>query len=458
MRQRRTTSVVLLVVLAVGARVAFVPFHRFIPNRVCTTDSAAYLELARSLSERGIFSRGVQAAGYSPENPADLETFRTPGYPLLLAVLMRLPAPTILLVLALQILLDAVAVALIFLIGCEVLPMRWALAAGLVQVVDVARVVYSNMVMSDVAFTFLLSVAVWLVVSAESEHAEGRAALAGIALTAATAVRPVGVLVFVPVVTFFLLRRAGAKAITVLTVAAMVFPAAWTVRNGVRAGEWTVSSAFDLNLCLVAAAKVKARAEGISRADAERELGEAAIASSPGSDPTARSAAFRTVGWRTLRRYPSAAAHELLLSAVEITLAGERRNLLRLLGRPGGRDEVPALGEGPRDPRAMVGTLVRGQPAVAALVAIQLAWNAVLLLGAAVGGVELARRRRYAELGLFVLMVVVVLVPSLVVGNGRLRMPVSFVITLLGAYGVSSVLSRRTGSPAGSTKVLAGSR
>jgi hypothetical protein len=349
-------------------------------------------------------------------------------------------------------------VALIFLIGCEVLPMRWALAAGLVQVVDVARVVYSNMVMSDVAFTFLLSVAVWLVVSAESEHAEGRAALAGIALTAATAVRPVGVLVFVPVVTFFLLRRAGAKAITVLTVAAMVFPAAWTVRNGVRAGEWTVSSAFDLNLCLVAAAKVKARAEGISRADAERELGEAAIASSPGSDPTARSAAFRTVGWRTLRRYPSAAAHELLLSAVEITLAGERRNLLRLLGRPGGSDEVPALGEGPRDPRAMVGTLVRGQPAVAALVAIQLAWNAVLLLGAAVGGVELARRRRYAELGLFVLMVVVVLVPSLVVANGRLRMPVSFVITLLGAYGVSSVLSRRTGSPAGSTKVLAGSR
>jgi hypothetical protein len=37
---------------------------------------------------------------------------------------------------------------------------------------------------------------------------------------------------------------------------------------------------------------------------------------------------------------------------------------------------------------------------------------------------------------------VVVLGPSLVVGNGRLRMPVSFVITLLGVYGVQSVFSR----------------
>jgi len=435
-----------------------VPFHRFIPNRVCTIDSVAYLELARSLSERGIFGRGVQVEGHSPENPGDLETFRTPGYPFLLAVLMRLSIPTIPLALVLQMVLDAVAVALVFLIGCEVLPMRWALAAGLVQVIDVARIVYSNLVMSDVAFTFLISVAVWLVMSAQGEHPEGRAALAGVALTAATAVRPVGILVFLPVVAFLIVKKAGAKAIALLTVAAMVFPAAWTVRNGVCAGQWTVSSAFDLNLCLVAAAKVKARAEGISRADAERELGEAAIASSRGSDPAVRSAAFRTVGWGTLRRYPSAAAHELLLSGVEITLAGERRNLLRLLGHPGGSDEVPALGEGPRDPRAMVGALVRGQLTVVALLAIQLAWNAVLLLGAAVGGVELARRRRYAELGLFVLMLVVVLVPSLVVANGRLRMPVSFVITLLGAYGVSSVLSRSTGSPVGPTKALAGSR
>jgi len=452
MRYNAINSVVLLVLFTISVRLALVPFHRFIPNRVCTTDSAAYLELARSLTERGEFSRGVQLAGHSPENPADLETFRTPGYPFLLAVLMRLPGPTIPLVLGLQILLDAVAVGLVFLVGCEVLPLRWAFAAGLVQIVDVARVVYSNMVMSDVAFTFLLSVAVWLVVSADPERTMGRAALAGIALTAASAVRPVGILVFVPVGVFLLIRKAGSKAIAALTVAAMVFPAAWTVRNGVRAGQWTLSSAFDLNLCLVAAAKVKARAEGISRADAERRLGEAAVASSPGPDLAARSAAFRAVGWSTLRRYPSAAAHELLLSAGEITLAGERRNLLRLLGRPGGSNGVSALGEGPRDPGAMVGALFRGRSSEATLVVVQLVWNAVLLVAAAVGVVELARRRKYAELGLFMLMLVVVLGPSLVVANGRLRMPVSFVVTLLGVYGVWSVFSRRSRRAAGPAK------
>jgi hypothetical protein len=456
MRRGASTLFVLLVLLAAAVRCALVPFHQFLPNRVCTPDSHAYLELAHSLRERGVFGRGAQVAGQSAENPADVETFRTPGYPFLLAGLMHLPAPTIPLVLGLQILLDAVAVALVFLIGCEFVPLRWAFAAGLLQIVDVARVVYSNMVMSDVAFTFLLSLAVWLVVSADVEHPKGRSALAGIALTAATAVRPVGFLVFVPVGVFLLLRKAGTKAIATITVTAIMFPAAWTVRNGVRAGQWTMSSAFDLNLCLVAAAKVKARAEGISRAEAERRLGEAAVASSPGPDLAARSAAFRTVGWRTLRRYPGAAAHELLLSAMEITLAGERRNLLRLLGRPGGSDEVSALGEGPRDPRAMVGALTRGQPSVAALVAVQVVWNAVLLLGAAVGAVELARRRKWAEVGLLVLMLVVVLGPSLVVANGRLRMPVSFVVTLLGVYGVWTVLSRRTVSRPGTRFKRAG--
>jgi hypothetical protein len=458
MRHGAATSVVLLILLAIGVRLALVPFHQFQMNRVCTTDSATYLDLARSLSQRGVFNRGVGVAGHSPENPGELETFRTPGYPFLLAVLMRLPAPTIPLVLGLQILLDAVAVALVFLIGREVLPLRWAFAAGLVQVVDVARVVYSNMMMSDVAFTFLLSLAVWLVVSADSGHPNRRAAIAGVAITAATAVRPVGVLVFVPVGVFLLLRKAGSKTIATLTVAAMVFPAAWMVRNGVRGGQWTLSSAFDLNLCLVAAAKVKARAEGISRSDAERRLGEAAVASSPGPDPAARSAAFRAVGWGTLRRYPSATAHELILSAFEITLAGERRNLLRLLGRPGGSDEVPALAEGPRAPRAMFAALLRGRPSVAALVAVQVVWNAVLMVAAAVGVVELARRRKYAELGLLMLMLVVVLGPSLVVANGRLRMPVSFVVALLGAYGVWSVSLRRTASSAGAALSAAGPR
>jgi hypothetical protein len=458
MRNGAVTPVIVLVLLAICVRLAFVPFHRFIPKRVCTTDSAAYLQLARSLSERGEFGRGPEAAAQSAENPADLETFRTPGYPFLLAVLMGLPVPTIQIALSFQILVDALGVALVFLVGCRFMPARWAFAAALIQVVDVARVVYCNMVMSDVAFTFLVSVAVWLAVTTDLGHPICRVALAGTALTAATAVRPVGILVFLPIVLFLLLRDAGCKAIATLTVVAMVFPAAWTVRNGLRAGQWTLSSAFDLNLCLVAAAKVKARAEGISRADAERRLGTAAVASSPGPDLAARSGAFRRVGWKTLCRYPRATAHELVLSAMELTLAGERRNLLRLLGGPGGSDEVSALGEGPRDPRAMVGALMRGQPRVAGLVAVQLLWNALLLVAAGVGVVELARRRRYAEFGLFMLMLVVVLGPSLVVGNGRLRMPVSFVISLLGVYGVRSVVSRRIGRRRGSAKGMAGLR
>jgi hypothetical protein len=424
-----------LALLAALVRTALVPVHGFAPGRTFTPDSVPYLELAQGLVDRGSFGRTAGTGGSGPENPGRVEVFRTPGYPVLIAALMGLHVPVVPSLLGVQIVLDAAGVALAFLLARTFLPLGWAIAVGLTQVFDVARIVYANMVMSDVVFTFLIAAALYLVAGAGRGRSAGRAALAGIALSLATAVRPIGVLVFLPAAAFLAMRRAGLRAVALVTAGALLFPVAWTLRNGAKTGVWALSNAFDYNLCLVAAAKVKARAEGIGRAEAERTLIGEAVASTPGANVAARTAAFRRIGWRTLALHPGAALHEAVTSGFELALAGERRNVLRLLGLPAGRDDVPALGEGRRDPAVAAAALAGRSPLEIGLVGSQAVWNAVLWIGAVLGVVHLVRRRRWPELVLLGMTVVVVLGPSLVVANGRMRMPVAAVVALLAAYG-----------------------
>ena len=444
----------LLVILAFGVRVAFVPCHRFAPERTLTPDSAAYLELGRNLADRGVFGRGADAAHHSPENPSSIEVFRTPGYPVVLAAFVRLNVAPVPAAVTLQIVLDVVAVVFAFLLALTMMPPRWAFAVGMVLVVDVARVVYANMVMSDVVFTFLISAALCLAVGGVGRSSAPRILLAGIALSLATAVRPVGLLAVVPFGVFLGVRRAGSRLVVLFALTAVAFPFAWTVRNGMSTGLWVVSNAFEYNLCLVAAAKVKARAEGIPRTEAQRVLVDSAIGLSPGGDLASRSAAFRRVGWQTLSRYPAATAREAVWCCLEITLAGERRNLLRLFGAPGGGDTVAAVGETARGPSAGAAALAQRDTLEAILVVTQLFWNGLLSVFAVVGAVKLARHRRWPELILFGLTVVAILGPSLVVANGRMRMPVSPIVALLAIYGLWKSARHDRSLPGGSVLEL----
>ena len=300
---------------------------------------------------------------------------------------------------------------------------------------------YANLVMSDVLFTFLVVLAIWLLTDIDGAPAAVRAGAAGTIVSLASAVRPLGAAIVVPAAIALALRRARLSAVAAFTAAALLFPLAWVVRNGVRTGVWALSSAFDYNLCLVAAAKVKAQAEGISRATAERVLVNEAMRSSPGADAAARVRAFRRVGYATLRRHPLTTLREIGASTLETGLAGERRNLLLLFGAGGGA--TVTLGEMTRSPRVALTELAESPPLERALVIGQAGWNAAVWVACALGVWRLARCRRGADLALYGLTVVAVLGPSLVVGTGRMRMPVSPMIAGLAAAGVWGLARRR---------------
>lgn len=432
-----------VVLIALALRLVPVAFHRFRLERVLTLDSPLYLELGESLRERGAFHRTGPGRDAAIENPGPVEVFRTPGYPVFLALFGGTPRRAAVTAICAQIALDALAAGVVVVIAGAVMPCRWALVAGLLAAVDVDHIVYANLVMSDTVFAALLTAGVWLLLRPAAGHPLWSGLLAGLAFSAAAAVRPVGVMASLSGVAFLIARREDRRRVAFFLLAALAFPVAWTVRNGLGAGVWSVSDAGGYNLCVVAGAKVKAAAEGITRSDAERRLVEEVLRESPGNDSARRCAAFRRVGLQVIGAHPAAAAKEAVVSLAEFCLAGERRYLLRLFGAGDGSEISAGVGEGDRAPRTLLAGLARREPIEVLVVVGQAAWNLLLWIGAVGGAVELTTRRRWAVLLLFGTVVGYEIAASMVVAHGRMRLPIAGVLAVMAALGLSRMTRSR---------------
>lgn len=418
---RRGAAVVLAAALLL--RLAPMAAHLFREDRVTTVDSAAYLELAGRLRDAGDFSPGGRP-----------ETFRTPGYPLFLAPLLRLPGGPLPWALTLQALLGTGLAAAALVLAREWGTRAASLAAGALLAVDPGHLVAANLVMSDVLAAAAVAGAFVL-----AERGRTAAALAsGLLLAAATAVRPV-VLPLVLPWSVLLARRRGLprRVVAAAAALALAFPAAWTVRNGLAAGRWTVSGAFDLNLGLVLAAKIVARGQGVGLDEARARLAAAGAVFDPGAD----AAVNRRIAARAVAEHPGAAAAELALSLAEMLLAGERRQALRLIGSPRGDDRVASLGEAARSEGAGA-ALDSASAGELVLVGAQLAFNAAVLLLAGAGALRLWRSGERLAVGVAVSAVALVLAPSLVVATGRMRLPVSLFLAVLAGIALGGARSR----------------
>ena len=436
-------AVVLVVALAV--RVAFIPWHGFAADRVLTPDSSVYLELGRNLAEEGSFGRSPESPAGAVENPSTFEIFRTPGYPAVIAALSRITPYVLPATVCLGVLLDVALVALVYLTARSLVEPGWALAAAAFVAVDLGHVVYANMVMSDALFAFLVGLAACaLMYPAASRPLV--IPLAAVALTFACAVRPVGTLMFAPAAAMLALRRVAPRRIVAFAMLALAFPVLWTVRNGLGAGFWSVSNALDYNLCLVTAARVEAASTGTTFRDASRALVGAAVRSSPGDDPARRSAAFVRTGLGVLRSHPGATLREAGLSLGEFAFAGERRNLLQLIGLPTAESAAPSIGESVRGGPTRLAAAWAAPRSELLLVAVPAAWNFALWIAATAGSVALARGGRWPELTLLGGLVAYVAAASIAVANGRMRMPVTGVLAVLAVYGIRQFTRARSGA------------
>lgn len=126
-------------------------------------------------------------------------------------------------------------------------------------------------------------------------------------------------------------------------------------------------------------------------------------------------------------------------------LAGERRNLLKMLGAPGGEDTVRTISDGRRGPAGVAGYLGRAGPGVAMMVVAQALFN-ILVLVFFIDGVRRWLKLEERGFGALLLGVLLyVLLVSMVVASARMRIPVSFILCGFAAFSITGTAARMTG-------------
>jgi len=275
-------------------------------------DSFTYLAPARALLH-GL--RFVDATG-------QIETLRTPGYPLLLALLGGRTLPVIILQHLLNVAL-AIGIYALTLFRSGRGP---ALLASLLFAVDAPTIHYANKVLTETVFTVLLYVVFVLALH------RPRPILVGLLTGMLVLIRPIALLYFVALAVLFIAKRLPMRQFAIFVLVSLLLPAAWATRNRVQGGVFSVSSIGDFNLLTYRAAGVLAiEDEGDFRkaiAEEQKQLNDEAddwiqeklhIPDATELPSAVRARYFAQVAWGVIRDHK--------LSFLQLTIRGLLVNL-----------------------------------------------------------------------------------------------------------------------------------
>ncbi len=209
-----------------------------------TPDTPQYLAAARSLRE----GRGFLNAEGTPE------TFRTPGYPLLVAAAGLHPN-------AIAIIQHAMIVATAAMTAWFLRdrPVAAMMALALIGF-DTALLASATLLMTEALFVFVMQAGALALLIAMRRGSPTIAAAAGLLIGFAPLVRPIAIIVALPLIAIAAMRS---RAIVALSFAfpALIVPSLWAVRNYRVAGVANVSTVADANMLYWRAAGTLAMSE-----------------------------------------------------------------------------------------------------------------------------------------------------------------------------------------------------
>ncbi|MEK7630427.1 MAG: glycosyltransferase family 39 protein [Patescibacteria group bacterium] len=221
--------------LAVFVRVFAVAvlFFWYPPFPFAGSDSQSYLSAARGFLVEGHF---IAEDGVSPNS------YEMPGYPLFVAALESIGG--LIFVALVQCLLLGVTTVLIYRIG-GLFSAHIGMVAALLFAFDPAGIFYSGFILTEPLFLFFFVCAVYFAVSSES-LLRGTL-IPGLLLGMATMVRPVGEVLAVAFIVFYIFKKSVAwkkcfiaTAVFVVGFAMIVGP--WIVRNKILFGRTELSA------------------------------------------------------------------------------------------------------------------------------------------------------------------------------------------------------------------------
>lgn len=212
-----------------------------------TSDSPTYVVPAGNLLD----GHGFTNADGRPE------TFRTPGYPLLILPFLSARLDLKYLVIFQHIVRVLIILASSVFVLRATRSRRQGLIAGILLCIDLPMLEATNAVMTEILFTATLLAVIWLLWN-QTAGAENwvRPVTAGLLAGMSVLIRPVSLLLFVPVTPYLLLtnRSFKTRVISAFLLAFSLFPAAWAARNYRETGYFIVSSVSSTNMLLWRAA------------------------------------------------------------------------------------------------------------------------------------------------------------------------------------------------------------
>ncbi len=231
-RTIKVLSVIALVLFALWFRLYFQATTYW--DRPIRADAGQYYSIAWNILNHGV---------YSMTHPSDTEpppdTYRSPGYPMLVVLAMQIggEAQWIKMLLFLQALLGALTVALTVVIAQNWMRFGFAFTAGLLLAVWPHSVALSGLFLTETLFGFTLMLAVFLLGWAHRGNSLLRYILAGLACGYCALVNAV-ILAFPLLVTHVLVARGRGVALGFL-VSALLLPGVWAVYSATIESERT---------------------------------------------------------------------------------------------------------------------------------------------------------------------------------------------------------------------------
>ncbi|MDH5831317.1 hypothetical protein QFW80_12410 [Luteimonas sp. M1R5S18] len=191
-------------------------------------DAAAYFSYASNLAEHGVFS----SARPGSDEPLVPDSYRDPGYPLLVSTLMRLLGGEAWypLLLQLQAVLGAATVGLALALGRRWMATRWLAAAGILMALWPHSIAITSYFLTETLAGFLSVLWLWLLVTFGRSWRGGLLAglVAGTAGLVSAVLLPAATVV---AVLLWITGKAGRGAAVALLLGSLLLPVAWAVRG-----------------------------------------------------------------------------------------------------------------------------------------------------------------------------------------------------------------------------------
>lgn len=248
-------------------------------------DSQQYQELGRNLRNKLFFSWDGKTA----------VTFRTPGYPIFLALINN----NSILLFVFQSLLGALTVLFLFLLGDFWFSRRVGMLAAMLMAFDLPAIAHTGMVMSETLFVFLVVLSCWLFSVAQRRPVAVLLTISGVVFGLAALTRPVALFAWVPFMAVLALKGRW-KGGLLFFLGFVVICGGWMVRNYCHYQRLGFSSIGGYNLLFYNAAALVADREGIPFQQAREKLERDYAVKLTGDNPLDLSAQLGAIATRII--------------------------------------------------------------------------------------------------------------------------------------------------------------